>query len=155
MKKLQFIFLFLVSGLLVAQEMRQSDLQIIEGTWTGNLVYLDYSSGKEVMIPVELTVVNQKETKYQFIYVYPKEPKANSKKKISIDLLERKIAGDAIESINKRSDGWVIKSVSSGKDNGKPAQFIHTYSLNKTTLSIKRRSNMSQALRFSCAMSID
>ncbi len=138
MKQIQFSILVVFSTLLMAQEMNQRDLKAIEGKWTGNLVYLDYSSNKEVMIPVELTITRQKEFKYQFIYVYPKEPKANSKEKININLEERKLEGNSIESIERGSDGWVIKFVSNGKDNGKPAQFINTYTIGNSSLSIKK-----------------
>ncbi|WP_420317303.1 hypothetical protein [Ekhidna sp.] len=137
-KRYSTIILFLSISLAYAQNMTQEDLQLLEGQWTGDLVYLDYSSNKEVKIPVEVSIEKVKEGKFKFNYVYPKEPKANSTSTVIIDLDKEKIAGENIEKVQLIDNLWTIVAYSSGKDNGQKARFIKTYIIGGTSLSIKK-----------------
>ncbi|MEQ8626479.1 hypothetical protein [Ekhidna sp.] len=137
-KRCSTIILFLCISLAYAQNMTQEHLQLLEGQWTGDLVYLDYSSNKEVKIPVEVSIEKVKEAKYKFNYVYPKEPKANSKSNVTIDLEKMTIEGNRIAEINERNGQWTIVAYSTGKDNGQKAIFIKTYVIGETSLSIKK-----------------
>ncbi|MEQ8906965.1 hypothetical protein [Ekhidna sp.] len=132
------IILFLCISLAYAQNMTQEHLQLLEGQWTGDLVYLDYSSNKEVKISVEVSIEKVKEGKYKFNYEYPKEPKANSKSNVTIDLEKMTTEGKRIAEINERNGQWTIVAYSAGKDNGQKARFVKTYVISETTLTVKK-----------------
>ena len=133
------ILLFLLILSLATQAQSEVDLdQILEDPWSGDLVYLDYTSEKETKIPVELTVKSAGKNKYEFSYEYPNEPKANSKSKVTIDIEGGKIAGDPIESIKTQDGLTIITATSKGKDNGKKAEFIRTYIFNELTFIIRK-----------------
>ena len=124
---------------LVQAQVTEKDVDVILGEkWTGNLVYLDYSTNKEVMIPVEIKVEKVKKGKYSLDYNYPNEPKANSTGKIAIDFEKQTLNKEVMSEFESRDGLFFITTTSTGKDNGKAATFIKRYILGETSFSIRK-----------------
>jgi hypothetical protein len=136
---LLILFGSLAIGAYNQDEISLKDFDMMLGSdWVGDLVYLDYSSNKEVKIPVDIAIEKTKKGRYSFQFNYPKEPKANSKSKISIDLDSRTISNDPIKIIEREDGQLSVVTSSKGKDNGKPASFIKTYVIGKQALTIRK-----------------
>lgn len=121
---------------------KEDDLILLTGKkWTGTLTYLDYSSKKEVSIPVDLTVTQSSEYKNSFIlkYEYTDEPDANGSDTVLISD-DGKYLGD--KKITSRSDllnnTLGIITEESGEDDNRPAMFRHIYLISDSIFSIKK-----------------
>ena len=118
------------------------DLTRLTGAqWTGGLTYLDYSSNKKVSLPSNLTVTRAlgDEMSWVFEYQYPDEPKANSKRTLTLSKDGTVFDGETV--IERASlDGGTLRIVTeqSGKDNDKDALFRYTYLLGPSSFSIKK-----------------
>ncbi len=119
-----------------AQTVSMKELIPLVGDWQGTLTYLDYSSNKEVSIPVNLLVVKKNNKALKFNYLYPKEPNANSKSTIKVGgntLNGRIIVGKCLDS------GYLMLiTEDSGRDNGKPAKITFTYTISPYFFSIRK-----------------
>ena len=135
-----FSFLIGLSINLSAQSVELSALEVLAGdNWKGELTYLDYSSNKEVKMPVEMAISIVKEGTFQFAYSYPNEPKANSKAKIRISSDGTKISGNKITKVEKTEDGLlIIHAESKGSDNNEKAMLYFTYTIGKRLFSTKK-----------------
>ena len=105
------------------------DLRILIGDWTGSLTYVDYSSGQPFTMPANVKVEQGKnENQFILFYAYPKEPKANSKEKVTISNKGSKINGnDLISSKSLNKDETQFTTESPGKDNNKKALIRNIY----------------------------
>lgn len=118
------------------------DLRRLTGTrWMGVLTYLDYRSNKRVSIPSNLTVTQSAgdEMSWVFEYRYPGEPKANSKRAVTVTGGGSLIDGEEV--IERTAlDGGALRIVTerAGSDNDKKALFRHTYLFAASSFSIKK-----------------
>lgn len=111
---------------------------IISDEWKGNLIYSDYSNGKEVQIPCNLKVTKKDENSLSFEYIYPGEPKANNKMKVKLKDEGRVIAGQRIISVNETGTQSIIKTIEEGKDNGEKALLHYTYTFSGSKFKMKK-----------------
>lgn len=134
-------FSFFFSNLTLSQEFKLIDNVLGDG-WSGSLIYLDYSSQKVVKIPVTAIVEKGKGGRYAIRYMYPEEPRANNREKMTLDLETLTLGGDPIKSAETQiidSDSVVcIKTVSRGKENGVMAEFYRTYVFGSSIFSITK-----------------
>lgn len=54
--------------------LRAIDMEPLEGTWAGELTYVDYSTGKDIAIPATLKITYVGSAGWAFVYSYPDEP---------------------------------------------------------------------------------
>ena len=128
--------LLLLSTALQAQTVTLDELRPLAGDWQGSLIYLDYSSNKEVSIPVNLNVEVKGDKKLVMNYIYPNEPQANSKTVLRIggnNLNGRLIVGKSLE-----NNYLVVLTEGSGRDDGQPAKFNFTYTISSNFFSIRK-----------------
>lgn len=145
MKK-TLILLFLIFGIsslvFADAKIKTKDLQILTGAqWSGNLIYLDYGTNKQVSIPSNLTVTQSKEDKLSWIfeYKYPDEPKADSKDTVIISKDGSLFDGEkVIERTELGNQTLKIVTEKSGTDNDKNSLFRFTYLIGKNEFSIKK-----------------
>lgn len=109
--------------------------------WTGTLVYLDYGSNKEVSVRCVLTVTESPGDGHSwvFAYEYPDEPKANSKKTVTLG--DGGMSLDDEKVVERTSlDGGVLSVVTErrGKDNDRAALIRHTYLIGGSSFSIRK-----------------
>ena len=146
---MKFIFTFLVLVLTSYHSNAQSagkhigkDLKKIEGQWKGSLTYLDYTSGKPYAMDADLAVSALTEPyHFAFANIYPGEPNANSTDTIVVTADGNYIGSQLVRSRKELPDGSIeIITEESGKDgnDNKPANFRHTYTLGKSTFSMKK-----------------
>jgi hypothetical protein len=111
---------------------------LIDEEIPGELMYLDYSSNKEVRIPVNLLVTRIKEGTYQFAYSYPDEPKANSKARVRITADGKKLGGDKITKAAESEGVWHITTEYKGDDNNEKAMIRITWTVGPKTFTTKK-----------------
>jgi hypothetical protein len=142
------------AGLFPQQSPRVSaeDLRGLTGArWTGTLTYLDYRSNKRVSIPSNLTVTQTDgdETAWVFEYEYPDEPKANGKQTLKLgdggSLFD---GGTVVERTSLEGGRFRLVTEKRGKDNDKEALFRFTYTLDRSTFTIKKEVKPEGAAEF-------
>lgn len=155
MKKtlLSLFLIFAVSSLVfAAAKIKTKDLQILTGAqWTGNLIYLDYGTNKEVSIPSNLIVTQSKEDKLSWIfeYKYPDEPKADSKDTVIVSKDGSILDGEkVIERTELGNRTLKIVTEKTGTDNDKKSVFRFTYVIGKNEFSIKKEVKPENASEF-------
>jgi hypothetical protein len=138
-----------------AQTQRQAcvepdDLQRLAGAaWAGTLTYLDYGRNTKVSIPSELVVTREGEAAWTFEYIYPKEPRANGKKRVALADGGARIDDQAVVERAWLPDGTLrIVTESDGTDDDRPARFRHTYSVGAKNFSIKKEVRPAGAAEF-------
>lgn len=123
-----------------AQTVSDEDLdQLLGDTWTGELMYVNYSDNKPVRLPVALMITKKKSRQYKFAYSYPKEPQANRTPTIKIGRKYNSIGKNPIIERNVLTDGTLqLITAGAGKDNGKAATFRFVYELSSNRLIIRK-----------------
>jgi hypothetical protein len=118
------------------------DLAFLVGNWSGSLTYLDYNSGQPYTMPAELVVVEGKTPRQLLLsYLYPDEPKANSKSKISISKDGATLNKKAVQSRKVLGNNGVEIIVEyRGKDGneGKSASIRNIYLVRESRFSIRK-----------------
>ena len=116
------------------------DLKMLLGDWSGSLTYMDYSSDKPYTMPANLKVKHGK-NKYQFtlLFMYPNEPKANSKGKIMVSKNGEELNKKSVKSKQVLPNGQIqITTEYDGKDNNKNALIRNLYVLGSHQFVIKK-----------------
>ena len=112
-----------------------ADFVSAEGYWKGTLTYLDYSSGKPYSMPASITLSTNKTGEIYFSFVYPDEPKANSKDTLKITKNGLEFDGATVTSKMRKEDGSLIiitdRDGFDGNDN-KKAVIRHVYTIGNT-----------------------
>lgn len=64
--------------------LRAIDMEPLEGIWAGELMYVDYSTGKDIAIPATLSVSYIGSATWTFAYGYPEEPGSNDRDTLTL-----------------------------------------------------------------------
>lgn len=123
-------------------KVRPEDLRRLTGArWTGTLTYTDYSSNRRVSIPSNLTVTGRDgdETSWVFEYEYPKEPKANGRREVTLARDGATLDGAAV--VERTSlEGGLLRVVTEkrGTDDDRAALFRYTYLIGASGFSVRK-----------------
>src|ERR1044072_5669517 len=135
-----------------AAKVSTEDLRSLAGArWAGKLTSLDYRSNKKVSIPSNLTVTQTAgdETSWLFEYEYPDEPKANGKQTLKVEEGGGVFDGEkVVEGTGVEGGGFRLVTVKRGRDNEKDALFRFTYTLDRSTFTIKKEVRPEGATEF-------
>ena len=104
----------------------------------GELVYLDYRSGREVSIPAALSVEKTGSDAWSFRYEYPEEPQANSTDDVTIADGGATLAGAQVVEKEALPDGVRIVTERAGTDDDRSATIRATYTVTPTRLTIRK-----------------
>jgi hypothetical protein len=121
---------------------RPEDLRWLTGArWTGTLTYTDYSSNKRVSIPSNLLVTEPDgdAASWVFEYEYPKEPKANGRRAVTLGRDGAALDGEAV--VERTSlDGGLLRVVTEkrGTDDGRAALCRYTYLIGASGFSVRK-----------------
>ncbi|WP_312765780.1 hypothetical protein [Epilithonimonas sp.] len=119
-----------------------NDFIKVEGNWTGQLTYLDYSSGKPYTMSADLEIKRIPGTnEFIFVHNYPKEKSANKTDTISISKDGQYIGKEKLVSRTKLPNGNMkVITEKEGKDgnDGKKASIRQTYILGNTSFSTQK-----------------
>jgi hypothetical protein len=135
-----------------AAKVSAEDLRRLTGArWTGTLTYLDYGSNRRVSIPSNLTVTQAEGdgNAWVFDYEYPDEPKANGKQTLKVNDGGAVFDGEeVVERTGLDSGGFRLVTVKRGRDNDRAALFRFTYTLDRSTFTIKKEVKPEGAAEF-------
>ncbi|PZU85414.1 MAG: hypothetical protein DI529_10035 [Chryseobacterium sp.] len=138
-------FCLLIATLTQAQKKSNrliNDFIKVEGNWTGQLTYLDYSSGKPYTMSADLEIKRIPNTnEFLFVHTYPKEKSANKTDTITISKDGQYIGKEKLVSRTKLHKGDMrIITEKEGKDgnDGKKATIRQTYILGNTSFSTQK-----------------
>lgn len=126
-------------------------VQVIEGTWTGYLEYLDYTSEKLTQIPVRLAVRRLKEGQpnWEIAYFYTDEPHANETQRYRLAKQGTEWGGHRIVSASQGPGGALtLLTEANGKDNSQPAQLRYTLRVTGTELLLQKEVRYTGATDF-------
>jgi uncharacterized membrane protein YphA (DoxX/SURF4 family) len=136
------LFFITASSVFSQPTVSGKDFEMTLGKWTGTLTYLDYTSGKPVTMPCNLTISKYKKNtrRLKLAYEYPNEPKANGKDAIVISADGKMIDDEMVVSIEVVNDTLTITTNKNGVDGNdrKKALLRHIYIIGKNIL-IKRK----------------
>lgn len=122
-----------------ADPITDSDFNPLLGiNWTGHLMYIDYSSGKETKIPATLKVERLRENRFTLAYGYPDEPHANATERIAIRDDGRRLNSQKVITKTVTPDSTTIVTMQNGIDNNKPATLRYTYTISKKAVEIRK-----------------
>lgn len=145
-KKCFFIFCLVMavfSGRAQNQQpaLEPAELNLLQGTWTGNLTYLDYTSKKEVSIKAVIYGwrKNSKSRVWHVKYEYPNEPGYTSRDTYRVSSDGGMVSGRKLVEKTKLDDG-TLKLVleEKGKDDNQPATLRYIILLSATKLVITK-----------------
>ena len=121
------------------QKVRISDFTSLDNTnWTGELMYINYSDSKEVILPTTLTI-EVKKNKIIFYRTYTTEQSANDKSTIKIKKNGTYLGNEKIINVTKNDDNSIeIETMYEGKDANKEATMYITYFFSTTQLILKK-----------------
>jgi len=112
------------------------------GDWTGNLTYLDYTSGKPYTLPVKINISQNKGSLEELIwvYTYPNEPRANSIDTVKITRNGAGIDNERVVEVLRSVQANFITTERNGVDGNdhKPAVIRHVYAFGNENLEIKK-----------------
>jgi hypothetical protein len=142
MKKYITLAIVLVTITVHAQlenSLSNEEISVLNNTqWAGELMYLDYSTGKETTLKtnMQITTKNNKITmNTQYVY----EPSANNKNTIKLKKNGTYFGNEKIIEKTVSKDGiTTIITVFKGSDNNKPATLFKTYIFSGTAFSVTK-----------------
>lgn len=146
--KLPIIFLLILfisdfPGIAFSQDsLSDEDLQYLQGSWTGTLTYLDYTTNIPYSMPSDVEIVRIDSMRnYLFKRIYPDEPKANSYDTVAFSLDGAMINDEKIVSKKYLQNGTVefITEINGIDGNDvKPALIRHNYTLGEEIFIISK-----------------
>jgi len=116
-----------------------SDINMLHNTkWEGNLMYVDYSNGKETYLKTKMQL-EIKGNKIIMSTQYNDEPKANSKGVIKLKKDGTYLGKEQIIEKSKQENGILkIVTLIEGKDNDKEASIYKTYLFNDSIYTVTK-----------------
>lgn len=150
-----FMFVVLVSVSHAAGQtprVSAEDFRLLAGArWVGTLVYRDYQSNKEVSIRANLAVTESPGdgSSWVFEYEYPDEPKANSRRTVTLSDGGTRIDDEKVVERTSMDGGGVrIMTERRGVDNDRAAIIRYTYVIDASSFSITKEVRLEGATEF-------
>lgn len=112
--------------------------QMIADNWTGELIYVDFGTGKEVTIPCELSVQKVASNTFDLNYSFPDEPHANWTDREKITKRGQVFAHQKVLNITQEGQKTIIKTSKWGSDDNREATLFYTYTIGQKELKIKK-----------------
>ncbi len=132
------ISLFFTTISIAQNTVQISDLEVLQGNWQGELMYINYSDNQEVTLKSTLQLEIKKDKVIGKIG-YTNEPSANGKFVIKLKENGTFINNEEIITRSKQDDGSLkITTKYDGSDNNKPAIIFITYVLNDTNFTMTK-----------------
>src|SRR5687768_10562829 len=137
---LLFALLLFSSFFQPARKTLQDYRRLTGAAWTGQLTYVDYSSGKRTAIKANLQVFQSVTDPYVFYrkYAYPDEPGANSTDTIVISRDGKSIGAERIVQRRKQKDTIYLVTEKRSFDSGKEMLFRYTYRISSKEFTIRK-----------------
>ena len=116
------------------------DFQVLVGEqWEGSLNYRDFSSDRQVSIPVRIIVSDIQNDQVNYRIEYPDEPQYDSDERIIVSGDGTRLNDELVTSKAFAEDGsLVITTQKKGEDNGQAADLRMTYRISPSSFSIQK-----------------
>lgn len=135
------LLVFMVVPTLVSAQrpVDPSTLADLLGTWKGDLLYMDYSSGAETRIPATLLVRPLGERRWLITFGYPDEPNANDTDTMALSSDGRVLDGMAVMRVSELKGGTTrITLEKNGEDDNRPARIRKLWTIGDTTCTLRK-----------------
>ncbi|NER18966.1 hypothetical protein [Spongiivirga citrea] len=136
---IQFLAILFTTICFSQSSVSTSDFEILNNTnWKGQLMYVNYGDGKEVVLPTTLKI-EVKGNKVVFATGFSSEPEANSKETIKIKKNGMLFGNEKVTARAIADDGTItITTEYTGKDANRPATMFKSYVFNAKTVTITK-----------------
>lgn len=115
------------------------DFRLIEGeTWSGDLNYLDYQSGKRTSIPVRAQFEVSDETSLLYAIQYPGEEQHNNKTSMKLSDNGKTFDGKPVVSRTATGSTITIITESRGRDDNQDADIQIVYEISSDLFRMKK-----------------
>lgn len=135
------VFLLMATGG-QAQRVKGRDLKLLEGEWKGQLVYLDYSSNKEVTIPVNAAVTRKGKNDFELALTYTNEPSHNGTSLYKLNKPGNMLNNNKLTGKTRQADGslkLIFEENGTDGNDAKPATFQHEWIIGRKRFIITKR----------------
>lgn len=126
-RSLLFVGLLAISAHAQRNTLTAEDLAVFGGAWTGQLVYMDYSSGAETSIDAILRFVPIADGAWHRMYGYPKEPGSNETDTLHLSADGHMLNEMQVIDVERDAESTRIVFEEDGEDNDRPARIRKTW----------------------------
>lgn len=135
-----FLVPFLVLSLsTTAQSLSHAHLQPLLGSWRGELMYMDYSTGAETHIPADLIVEVLDERRWLVGFGYADEPHANQRDTMLLSTDGTTLDGMQVMSVQQpATDSLILVLEETADDNNAPTRIRKTWTIGRTTCTLRK-----------------
>lgn len=114
-------------------------LAFLVGQWSGELMYMDYTSGSETRIPATLVVRTLDERRWLVAFGYPDEPNANDTDTLRLSDDGRVLDDLAVMRVRELKNGLVrIVLEQDAEDDSRPARIRKIWTIGTTTCTLRK-----------------
>lgn len=122
-----------------AQSLSPAQLQPLLGTWRGERMYMDYTSGAETHIPADLVVEPLGERTWLVGFGYADEPHANQRDTMRLSTEGTLLDGLQVIAVKQpATDSLILVLHERGTDNGAPALIRKTWTIGRHTCTLRK-----------------
>jgi hypothetical protein len=116
-----------------------TDMQPFQGAWTGELMYIDYSSGAETHIPATLLLTPMDQYHWRIGFGYTEEPQANELDTLELSADGTKLDGFTVLEVQRFSaDSVRFVMEAEAEDDNKPATLRKTWTVGPHTCTLRK-----------------
>lgn len=139
MRTLLFLFAGLAPALAHAQLLRTTDLRLLEGTWRGELVYINYGDGTEARIPADLLVLPVDTRRWAMGFGYADEPHANDRDTVALSDDGDRFGTSTVQAVERpATDSLRVVLEEDGEDDHAPARIRRTWTIGAATCTLRK-----------------
>ena len=122
-----------------AIQVAAQDFEVLQGTWSGELKYLNYGTDQRSTIPVGLNVTAIDSRAVDYAIRYPGEEQYNSKERLRLSRDGSRINGAIIVARTVDADGsLVLTTRAGGSDDNRPAEVEMVYIIAPSTFKMRK-----------------
>ncbi|MBL8002291.1 MAG: hypothetical protein JNL05_10050 [Flavobacteriales bacterium] len=133
--------LLVLSATAAAQEpvLNFTDMQPMQGAWSGELMYIDYTGGAETHIPATLLLTPMDQYHWRIGFGYTEEPQANALDTLVLAEDGRTLDGFTVLEVQRyTTDSLRFVLQAEGEDDHKPATLRKTWTLGPHTCTLRK-----------------
>lgn len=105
------------------------DLDLFVEIWQRSLTYVDYGTNEPFSFPVSLSVEQLDDTELMASFVYPDEPKANTKSTLATSSSGRVFNAGEVTTVSRLDGVLIFETIETGWDDNREAIIVHKYAV--------------------------
>ena len=133
------LFLVLASIRVHAQGLLPEQLRLLEGTWRGELMYINYGDGTEARIPADLLVLPAGPRSWAMGFGYADEPHANDRDTLVLNAAGDRFGGQQVMAVERpAADSLRLVLEEDADDDNAPARIRRTWTIGASTCTLRK-----------------